>query len=220
MLCGVVAVRPGKLGDGTQGSDVVRGLREDRVFLGSVMGSLEGWLGVRSLRTMELRVQRQAQSAERLVHWLSSSSLPTIKNVVHSVTHASLQALDPANAWLKDQMPNGYGPVFAIYMKKPEQARQLPSHLRLFHHATSLGGVESLIEWRRMSDAGVDERLLRVSIGVEHWEDLRDDLLRSFENVEKGEEGRGSEMREGNRMGEVQIGQEGAEMPEAASGAV
>jgi cystathionine gamma-synthase len=65
-------------------------------------------------------------------------------------------------------------------MQKEELARRLPSKLKLFHHATSLGGVESLIEWRTMTDATVDRRLLRVSIGLEGWEDLRDDLLQAF----------------------------------------
>ena len=59
-------------------------------------------------------------------------------------------------------------------------ARKLPSRLHLFHHATSLGGVESLIEWRRMSDDTVDERVLRVSIGVEDCEDLKQDFLDGF----------------------------------------
>jgi cystathionine gamma-synthase len=45
-------------------------------------------------------------------------------------------------------MPKGYGPVFSIAMKEAVYAKHLPSKLNLFHHATSLGGVESLIEWR------------------------------------------------------------------------
>jgi cystathionine gamma-synthase len=65
-------------------------------------------------------------------------------------------------------------------MKTEELARRLPSKLALFHHATSLGGIESLIEWRTMSDNTVDTRLLRVSVGIESWEDLRDDLLNGF----------------------------------------
>jgi cystathionine beta-lyase len=65
-------------------------------------------------------------------------------------------------------------------MKNSELAKRLPSKLRLFHHATSVGGVESLIEWRTMSDSTVEKTLLRVSIGVEDSRDLLDDLLRAF----------------------------------------
>ncbi|KAH0122507.1 hypothetical protein KCU67_g17962, partial [Aureobasidium melanogenum] len=73
--------------------------------------------------------------------------------------------------------------VFAIWMAEEKLARCLPSKLALFHHATSLGGVESLIEWRRMSDAKIDSRVLRVSIGVENVEDLKKDLLTAFKAV-------------------------------------
>ncbi|KAG7113983.1 putative trans-sulfuration enzyme like protein [Verticillium longisporum] len=85
-------------------------------------------------------------------------------------------------------MPGGFGPVFAFYMKDKSHARRLPSKLGLFHHATSLGGVESIIEWRRVSDGECDERLLRVSIGVEGWEDLRDDLVEGFAALIKEDE--------------------------------
>ena len=55
----------------------------------------------------------------------------------------------------------------------------------------SLGGVESLIEWRRMSDATVEDTLCRVSVGVEGWEDLRDDLVQGLRALaeEDGESG-------------------------------
>ncbi|KAK7190299.1 hypothetical protein DPSP01_006123 [Paraphaeosphaeria sporulosa] len=186
ILCGILAVKKGE-----EGYKMAGKLREERLFMGSVLGSLEGWLGVRSLRTLELRVQRQSSNATKLVEWLSEAlkgngeGSDVVSKVVAEVTHASLQTSD--FPWLKKQMPNGFGPVFSFYTKTPDLARQLPSHLRLFHHATSLGGVESLIEWRRMSDSGVDERLLRVSVGVESWEDLRDDLVQAFEKLAAGE---------------------------------
>jgi cystathionine gamma-synthase len=87
-------------------------------------------------------------------------------------------------AWLSKQMPGGFGPVFAVWMKNKDLARKLPSKLELFHHATSLGGVESLIEWRRMSDQTVDARVMRISVGVESWEDLKQDLLNGFKALE------------------------------------
>ncbi|KAF2662010.1 PLP-dependent transferase [Lophiostoma macrostomum CBS 122681] len=183
MLCGVLATKRGE-----EGLKMARTLRAERLFLGSVLGSLEGWLGVRSLRTLELRVQRQSSNAQKLVAWIDGcltgdgeaedEEKELVKKAVKSISHASLQKSDMG--WLKKQMSNGFGPVFSIKTHDPTQARSLPSNLQLFHHATSLGGVESLIEWRRMSDTDVDERLLRVSVGVENWEDLKDDLLQAF----------------------------------------
>jgi len=185
MLCGVLAAHPDRLG-------WADGLKADRVYLGSVMGSLEGWLGLRSLRTLELRVERQSRNTQSLVDWLASGlqdSQSAMSQVVDRIQHASLQKEDldghgEDGAWLRRQMPRGFGPVFAIWMKSEEYARHLPSKLQLFQHATSLGGVESLIEWRAMSDPGVDKRLLRVSVGLEGWEDLRDDLKAAFEALQ------------------------------------
>lgn len=180
MLCGVLAV---------QKEEWFRGLWTERMHLGSVMGSLEGWLGVRSLRTLELRVMQQSRNTGRLVGWLDGAMCgegaenAAVRATVHRVQHASLQKEDMV--WLKKQMPDGFGPVFVIWMQTSRMARMLPSKLKLFHHATSLGGVESLIEWRRMSDQTVDERVVRVSVGAENWEDLRDDLLEGFKALAK-----------------------------------
>lgn len=214
MLCGILATS-----HTPEGLKRAQGLRADRIFLGAVLGSLEGWLGVRSLRTMELRVQRQSENADRLVAWLDGAlkggeDSEVVKKVVSRVTHASLQTQD--FSWLKQQMPNGFGPVFSVYMHDATQARCLPSHLQLFHHATSLGGVESLIEWRKMSDADVDERLLRVSIGVENWEDLKEDFLKAFEALADGSKSK----EDASKATNVQVGQEGAKVEGAGQGSV
>ncbi|POS71373.1 cystathionine gamma-synthase [Diaporthe helianthi] len=184
MLCGVLAVHPAR----EQQHGWVRGLLAERLFLGSVMGSMEGWLGVRSLRTLELRVQRQSATATSLVAWLDGQLRDTgtgtanpVARTVQRLQHASLQPeAAQEGSWLQRQMPRGWGPVFSIIMREPDHARRLPSKLHLFHHATSLGGVESLIEWRAVTDKTIAKTVLRVSVGVEAWEDLREDLLRGF----------------------------------------
>jgi cystathionine beta-lyase/cystathionine gamma-synthase len=177
MLCGVLA---------TQREDWHKQLLADRVALGHVMGNLESWLGVRSLRSLEVRVQRASQNTSNLISWLNDalnapepapeSEEHTVQAVLQDIFHASLQN----EPWLKKQMPNGFGPVFAIVLQNREFARVLPSRLDLFQHATSLGGVESLIEWRALSDSRVDQKLLRVSVGLEDWRDLKADLLQAF----------------------------------------
>lgn len=177
LLCGVIAVA-------THTAAWYEDLKNDRYLLGGVMGSLEGWLGLRSLRTLSLRVKRQSETATALVQWLEAERLKPNSpvSVVARVQHASLQPeAKEEGSWLQRQMPNGYGPVFAIWLQTPDDARRLPSKLGLFHHATSLGGVESLIEWRALSDEKIDERVLRVSVGVEDLEDLQADLLAGFE---------------------------------------
>ncbi|KAG6013328.1 hypothetical protein E4U43_007357 [Claviceps pusilla] len=207
MLCGVLTVAPAHddgNGNGSgngNGKGWAKQLRDERLVLGSVMGSLEGWLGLRSLRTLELRVTRQSQTATALVAWLNGqlkqqqqqqqqqdpdSPGTVVGRVVERLHHASLQpeAADE-DSWLRKQMAGGYGPVFAIVMKNVEQAKRLPGRLALFHHATSLGGVESLIEWRAMTDPHVDPRLMRVSIGVESFEDLKADLEQALGSLSR-----------------------------------
>ncbi|KAJ5621886.1 trans-sulfuration enzyme [Penicillium herquei] len=181
-LCGVLA---------TRNQEWYKQLFEDRIFLGSVMGNMESWLCVRSLRTLEVRLQRQSENATRLVNWLyaalqdpapkTGSDEEIVQNVLEEVFHASVQKTE--GDWLQKQMPNGFGPVFSITMKEEHCAKALPSKLHFFQHATSLGGVETLIEWRTLSDTMVDRRLLRVSVGLENWEDLRVDLLKAFKEL-------------------------------------
>jgi cystathionine gamma-synthase len=216
MLCGILA-----LASTPEGAQRAKAMRTERIFLGSVMGNLEGWLGVRSLRTFDLRVQRQSSNAEKLVAWMASAlrsnsldpETQVVRKVVRKVAHASLQSKDME--WLKTQMPNGFGPVFAFYTHTSAQARSLPSKLKLFDHATSLGGVESLIEWRRMSDSGVDETLLRVSVGVESWEDLKADLIAAFKALAEGNERKGD-----GAGGDVAVGGKGAKVVGGGDGAV
>ena len=171
----------------TRNKDWFKQLATDRMCTGSVPGSMECWLAARSLRTMEVRVAKQSESASALAAWLDrersreGSGNNNVSKMVDKVRHASLQEEAKANdGWLKHQM-KGWGPLFAFTMKKEEWAKKLPSKLDLFMHATSLGGVESLIEWRAMSDEKADPMMLRVSVGLENWEDLRDDLFKGFE---------------------------------------
>ncbi|KAF4469935.1 cystathionine beta-lyase [Fusarium albosuccineum] len=187
LLCGTLSVNP-------KHKDWAKALVYDRLLLGSVMGSLEGWLGIRSLRTLELRVLRQSATATALVAWLAEQQRDpstAVGALVERIQHASLQSEAAVEgSWLRKQMPNGYGPVFSLWLREGDTAKRLPHKLQLFHHATSLGGVESLIEWRAMTDANVDKRLLRVSIGVEGLEDLKADLLQGFEALRKEKGGK------------------------------
>ncbi|KAJ5901823.1 hypothetical protein N7495_002351 [Penicillium taxi] len=178
LLCGVLA---------TKRTGWTKQLFEDRMALGNVLGNLESWLSLRSLRTFELRVRNASQNAAKLISWLnnalnapspaSGSEECTVQKVLENIFHASLQD----EPWVKKQMPNGFGSVFSITMKQPVFARVLPSKLHYLQHATSLGGVESLIEWRALSDSKVNTKLLRVSVGLENWEDLKEDLLQAFQ---------------------------------------
>ncbi|KAF5502133.1 putative trans-sulfuration enzyme [Colletotrichum aenigma] len=172
MLCGILVVRQSRVKEGW-----VDTLYKERQIIGSVMGSFEGWLGIRSVRTLQLRVTRQSQTCTNLVAWLNHEMHrpgSVVNKAVAEIRHASLQTDALSDGWLQKQMPGGFGAVFSLSMRSPEHAKRMPGRMYVFQHATSLGGVESLMEWRSMSDAVCDKRLLWVSC-------LKADLVQGME---------------------------------------
>jgi cystathionine gamma-synthase len=145
-------------------------LRQARTLSGAVPGALETWLVLRGVRTLALRVRRQSETAERLAAWLEPR--------VERVWHPSL-ASHPGHALARRQMAAG-GPILSIELASEEAARWLPRRLTLFRDATSLGGVESLVEWRRKHDPEAPPGLLRLSIGLEDPDDLEADLAQAL----------------------------------------
>ncbi|CAL9736498.1 cystathionine gamma-lyase [Monosporozyma servazzii] len=151
--------------------DVSNKLKIDRMYLGTIIGNLESFLLLRSLRTYEMRIMKQSENATKIVSFLQEH-LREFSGVLKEVIHSSLQT----EPWVKTQAKGGHTPVFCITLQSVEQAKHFPSKLKLFHHATSLGGIESLIEWRALSDPEMDQTLLRVSVGCENADDLINDL--------------------------------------------
>lgn len=147
-----------------------KSLVNDRIFLGTNIGNLEASLLFRSLRTLELRVLRQTESAQKIVKYLNDNK-EKFKSL-KAVYHGSLQK----DEYIKEQMPVGQAPIFSIELDSEETARYFPSKLKYFFHATSLGGVESLVEWRALSDPSTKPTLIRISVGLENVEDLIEDL--------------------------------------------
>merc|ERR1719161_1510882 len=153
-------------------------LRQDRIALGSAPGNLETWLLMRSIRTVHLRVRQQSRTASALASWLHEATISPAKHhekhgaahplhgLVHAVHHPSLPT-HPSHSVALKQMPGGFGGCFALELATEDAARALPGALTLFRNATSLGGVESLVEWRRKYDNAISPLLLRISIGLE-----------------------------------------------------
>ncbi|EJU06473.1 cystathionine gamma-synthase [Dacryopinax primogenitus] len=177
LLCGVLVV---------QSQEEWMELWQDRTFLGSMMGSLESWLLLRSLRTLPIRVAKQSRTATELAKWLDRiAHTPKGETwdcvpggVIEQVWHSSLQK-ESGEAWFKDQMKGGSA-CFAMHLHDPKHANKLPNLLEYFVSATSLGGVESLIEQRVISDPGANPKLCRLSIGLEDLEDLKADFRQAF----------------------------------------
>ena len=143
-----------------------------RSLHGAVAGPFEVWLALRGLRTLALRVERSQATAMELAQRLRS--LPQ----VDKVRYPGLPE-DPGHARAAEQMA-GFGSILCIEVAGGgAAAEKVAEAVRLWLPATSLGGVESLIERRRRQPGEphtVPEGLLRLSAGIENVEDLWKDL--------------------------------------------
>jgi cystathionine gamma-synthase len=139
---------------------------------GAVPSPFDCWLVMRGIRTLPLRVQAQSASAAALAEFLASH--PSVERV-----HYPGLASHPAHGIAARQM-TGFGGMLSVQAGgSREESIAIASRLKLFTQATSLGGTESLIENRASVEGPATrapQNLLRVSIGLEHVDDLKDDF--------------------------------------------
>jgi len=167
--------------DLTGGAVVVRAdpdlesrLRTYQSVSGAVPSPFDCWLLARSLATLPHRVRAQTANAARLAEFLCAH--PRVEHVYYPGLESH-----PGHELAQRQMPGGYGAVVSILViGDATDALGVAGRTRLFTQATSLGGVESLIE-HRASIEGPHTRtppnLLRLAVGLEHVDDLIDDLV-------------------------------------------
>ena len=148
-------------------------IRMIRAQLGAVLGGFEAWLLLRGMRTLLPRVDWASRSAQRLAETLSSH--PHVAEVLYP----GLPGF-PGHAIAARQMTGGFGGMLSIRVRGGEAAAiATAARVQLWKRATSLGGVESLIEHRAsIEGAGTPcpSDLLRLSVGVEASDDLLADL--------------------------------------------
>lgn len=148
-------------------------LAHDRAYRGAVPGPFEAWLLLRGMRTLFLRVQASAQNAQTLAEAMSQH--PAVEEVLYPglVDH-------PGHAVARRQMTGGFGMMLSFRpVGGAAAARRVAGALRVFRNATSLGGVESLVEHRAPVEGpgtNVPDDLIRLSVGIEAVDDLLADL--------------------------------------------
>jgi len=143
-------------------------IRSDRKMAGAMLGPFEAWLLIRAMRTLPLRVERMSQNAQKLAEHLLAH------DAVDDVFFPGLPS-HCGHATAKRQMSGGFGSLLSVLVKGGrEDALRIVGKLELFLRATSLGGVESLVEHRHTLEphTGVPENLIRVSVGIEDIRDL------------------------------------------------
>jgi cystathionine gamma-synthase len=145
-------------------------LVEHRTMRGSVPGVMEAYLALRGLRTLAVRVREQSAAALELATRLNGDPR------IHAVHYPGL-ASDPGHERASAQM-SAFGGMVSFELRDGDAADRLVGALRLIVGGTSLGGVESTIDRRRRwpGEERVPAGLLRLSVGLEHVEDLWEDL--------------------------------------------
>jgi len=145
---------------------------------GAVSSAFDSWLMLRGLRTLFVRFERQSQNAMQIAKALQDH--PQVKEVLYPglETH-------PGHQIASKQMRNGYGGLLSIRLNGGrEAARKLAASTQLFLQATSIGGVESLIEHRKPIEGPTSptpDDLVRLSCGIEAAEDLIADLIQALD---------------------------------------
>jgi cystathionine beta-lyase/cystathionine gamma-synthase len=152
--------------------------------VGAVLGPQDSWLVMRGMKTLGVRLDRQQENAQRIAEWLQRH--PEVKRVFYPGLPGHF-----GHDLLKYQA-NGFGAMIAFEVTRPSLVEKLLLKTQLISFAESLGGVETLITFPEVQThadilpeirhrLGISNVLLRLSVGIEHIDDLIGDLARAFE---------------------------------------
>jgi cystathionine beta-lyase/cystathionine gamma-synthase len=159
----------------TRDQELLGELRAWRSAGGGIPGPFEAWLALRGLKTLPLRISRQAQNAQAIADHLAAH--PRVRAV-----HYPGLLTGPARTTAARQMPDGFGPLLSFELDSAKAADAVVASSALIVPATSFGGVESSWERRaRWASETAPEGLIRLSAGVEPAADLITDIDRALE---------------------------------------
>ena len=176
VICGFIAIREG---DSALAEQIELLVKSE----GPNLAPQDAWLMLRSIKTLGVRIERQAESALALANWLRT---------VPEVTEVYYPGLpDHPGCALQMTQSTGFGGMISFKVRTPEIAQKTLAHLKLIAFAESLGGVETLLTYpivqthaempkELIHRTGLDECLLRLSVGLEDVEDLKADLAQAL----------------------------------------
>lgn len=169
VLGGVVVIK--------DSSDLIEKIKDIQHLGGGVPSPFDCWLVSRGIQTLSVRLKQQSKSAQLLAEWLEKH--PKIEQVLYPglETHHG-------HSIASKQMKGGFGGMLSIRINENvERILEISNRLEYFTTATSLGGVESLVEHRYSTEgpnSQSPENLLRLSVGLENVEDLIKDWERAL----------------------------------------
>ncbi|WP_281885295.1 aminotransferase class I/II-fold pyridoxal phosphate-dependent enzyme [Paenibacillus sp. YYML68] len=167
-------------------------LSEEMAFLhnsiGAVLGPQDSWLLMRGMKTLALRMERHQENATKIATFLESH--PEVEAVYYPAlpTHPGHD--------IQSRQSSGNTGIFSFKMKDARYIEPILRHIKLIAFAESLGGVESLMTYPAVQThadipadirqkVGVDDKLLRYSVGIEHADDLIADLSHAIEQAKQ-----------------------------------
>ena len=156
--------------------------------IGAVLGPQDSWLLMRGMKTLALRMERHQYNATRLAEWLKNH--PSVEEVYYPALRHH-----PGHD-IQNSQSSGNTGIFSFKMKDARTIEPILRHIQLIAFAESLGGVESLMTYPAVQThadipeeirraIGVDDRLLRFSVGIEHVDDIMNDLQQAIEAAER-----------------------------------
>ena len=160
-------------------------LRYHAKTVGACLAPFDCFLLERGIKTLAVRLDKQAANAEKIANWLRQR--PEVKKVYY------IGFPDHPGYAVTKRQCTGFGGMLSMEVDSPETARKILRSVKLFQYAESLGGVDSLVTYpmcQTHADVpederlrrGINDRFLRFSIGIENADDLIEDLRQALEN--------------------------------------
>jgi cystathionine gamma-lyase len=160
--------------------------------IGSVMGPFDAYLTLRGIKTLAVRMRQHCTSAARIAAWLEAH--PKVTRVVYPGLASHPQHALAARQMRLDGAPAGGGMITIFLKGGIAESRRFLENVHIFALAESLGGVESLIEHpaimthasvppEQRVQLGISDSLVRLSVGIEHTDDLLKDLEQALAKV-------------------------------------
>lgn len=174
VVAGVIAIRDEELGE------KISYLQN---AMGAVLGPQDSWLLIRGLKTLGLRLKVQEENAAVIAQWLKAH--PKVENTYYPGLS------DHPGHYIHKEQAAGFGAIISFLVKDSNLIPEVLRRVKIISFAESLGGVESLITypWSQTHSEipvetrqrlGVNDRLLRLSVGIEDVQDLIDDLTQAL----------------------------------------
>ncbi len=156
--------------------------------IGAVLAPQDSWLLMRGMKTLALRMERHQANATKIAEWLKDH--PSVEEVYYPALP------DHPGHETQNAQSSGNTGIFSFRMKDARTIEPILRHIKLIAFAESLGGAESLMTYPAVQThadipeeirraVGVDDRLLRFSVGLEHGDDILEDLRQAIEAAER-----------------------------------